>query len=459
MSLPAGALHPIGQITGHDAAWSPDGSRICYANDDYLYVANSDGTDSKEIASLPGPTTWPRWSPDGKKIRFTVRDRDGTTSLWEVSTVSANPHVLLVGWNNHPSECCGSWSPDGKYFVFQSARDGSTNLWGIRESHLLFGRSDPQPFRLTEGPLNVSAPLFSSDGHRIFALVHQRRGELVHYDAEQRTFNLYLGGISADHIEFSRDSQWIAYSAFPEGTVWRSRPDGSERLQLSSASMAALFPRWSPDGRRVAFMASRPGSVVKIFLVRANGGEPEALLPDESPEIDPNWSPDGNSIMFAKLPSVNEIGLGRPMIQIVNLQTRQATTLPGSEGLTAPRWSPNGRFVVATALAAGKWGNPAVRIFDFGTGKWADLESDPIDNKWWSSDGKYFYFDKFIDNDTAIYRLRLSDRSIERVADLNDVRRSFGDMGWWMGITPDGSPMVLRDTSIEEIYALDFDSR
>jgi Tol biopolymer transport system component len=456
MSLPGGALRPTGKITGHDAAWSPDGSRICYANGDQLYVANSNGTDSRQIASLPGPPAWPRWSPDGKRVRFTVRDSDGTTSLWEVAPASPNPHVLLPGWNSHPSECCGSWSPDGKDFVFQSARDGSTSLWGIHESHSLFGSSGSQPTRLTEGPLIVSAPLFSSDGHQIYAIVQQRRGELVRYDAEQHSFNLYLGGISADHVEFSRDSQWIAYSTFPEETIWRSRPDGSERLQLSSGSMAALFPRWSPDGQHIAFMASRPGAVVKIFLVQANGSEPEALLSDDSPEIDPNWSPDGNSIMFAKLPSVNEIGLGQPVIQIVDLKTRKVSTLPGSEGLTAPRWSPDGRFVVATALAGGKWGNPAVRIFDFTTGKWSGFESDPIDNKWWSADGKYFYFDKYMDNDPAIYRLRLSDRSIERVTSLNGVRRSFSDMGWWMGITPDGSPMVLRDTSIEEVYAMGF---
>ena len=64
-----------------------------------------------------------------------------------------------------------------------------------------------------------------------------------------------------------------------------------------------------------------------------------------------------------------------------------------------------------------------------------------------------------MDNDPAIYRLRLSDRSIERVTSLKGVRRSFSDMGWWTGVTPDGSPMVLRDTSIEEIYALDFSGR
>ena len=459
MSLPWGTPRPIGHLTGHDAAWSPDGSRICYANEDQLYLANNDGTNERLIATVPGAPIWPRWSPDGKRLRFTVRDNGGGTSLWEVSPTAQNARALLPGWNPHPAECCGSWSSDGKYFIFQSTREGDTSLWEIRETNSPFGSSDSKPIRLTEGPLNVSAPLFSPEGHRIYAIVHQRRGELVRYNAERRSFDLYLGGMSADHVEFSRDLQWIAYSAFPEETIWRSRPDGSERLQLSSEPIAALFPRWSPDGRRIAFMGSRPGAVVKIYMVQSNGSEPELLMPGDSPEIDPNWSPDGNYIMFSKLPSMNEMGQGRPLIQIVDLRSRRVTTLPGSEGLTAPRWSPNGRFVVATALSGGRWGNPAVMIFDFTTGKWTGLEKDPIDNKWWSVDGKYFYFDKYMDNDPAIYRLRLSDRSIERITSINDVRRSYNDMGWWMGITPDGSPMVLRDTSIEEIYALDLVGR
>jgi Tol biopolymer transport system component len=288
--------------------------------------------------------------------------------------------------------------------------------------------------------------------------VQQRRGELVRYDLTSQSFVLYLNGISADHVEFSPDAQWIAYCAYPEQTIWRSRIDGSERLQLSSAPVAAIFPRWSPDGQRIAFMGSLPGKALKIYIVPASGGNPAPLLTDNSPEIDPNWSPDGNSIMFAKLASETQLESGDSLIQIFDLKNRRLSTLPGSRRLTAPRWSPDGRFVAATALSHGRWSKPAVVIFDFKTGKWAGLEDDPIDNKWWSRDGKYFYFDKFINNDPAIYRLRLSDRGVERIAALKDIRRSFNIMGWWMGLTPDGSPMVLRDTSIEEIYALDWNA-
>jgi hypothetical protein len=79
-------------------------------------------------------------------------------------------------------------------------------------------------------------------------------------------------------------------------------------------------------------------------------------------------------------------------------------------GLVVARWPVSGR----TALSQGKWSNPAVLIFDLRHRQMDPLRKRPIDNKWWPADGKYFYFDKFLDNDAAIYRLRLSDRAIER---------------------------------------------
>lgn len=461
LTLPDGKSRPLANIAGHGGAWSPDGKQICYLQGNRMFVASADGTGSKLIAEFPGMPSWPRWSPDATRLRLTVQDASGGTSLWEVSLREPRPHPLLPGWNEHPAECCGTWNPDGTYFVFQSVREGRTSLWAVAESHRWhFRTSAAVPFRLTEGPLNVWGPAFSPDGRKIFAVAQQQRGELVRYDRSSNQFVLFLNGISADHVEFSRDSQWVVYSTYPDQTIWRSRPDGSDSLQLTFAPMTGIFSRWSPDGKRIAFMGSLPGKPVRIYSVSSDGGNLEPLIPGEdSIEIDPNWSPDGQSIMFAKLTAKTSVDDSDSVIQVYNLGTKHLTTLPGSTGLTAPRWSPDGAHVVATALSHGRWSHPAVMIFDFNSQKWQALEDDPIDNKWWSSDGKYFYFDKTMDNDPAIYRLRLSDRTIERIASLKEIRRSLNMMGLWMGLTPAGDPMVLRDTSIEEIYALDWEAR
>ena len=96
-------------------------SELLFANGHDLYIATANGTESKKFASLPGFSCWPRWSPDGSRLRISVVDPDTeSTSLWEIQADGSHPHALLPGWNNPPQECCGDWTPDGRYFIFQS---------------------------------------------------------------------------------------------------------------------------------------------------------------------------------------------------------------------------------------------------------------------------------------------------------------------------------------------------
>jgi Tol biopolymer transport system component len=418
-----------------------------------LYIANSEGTEPRKLITTSGTPWWPRWSPDGKALRFTVQDqKSGETALWEASADGANVRRLFPG-------CCGNWTPGGKYFVFQATRDGKTNIWVTREDHGLFQSTNGSPSQLTAGPIDFWAPVPSRDGAKLFAVGVQPRGELIRYDTKSGQFLPYLSGISADHVEFSRDEQWIAYVSFPEETIWRSRADGTERLQLSFAPFQALLPRWSPDGKRIAFMATAPGKPWKVYVVSATGGTPELLVSDGVTETEPSWSSDGNSIAFSRMPSASGYRPGTPDIRIIDLTSHAVSILPQSEGLIAPRWSPDGRYLAAMVFDAEKWPGAGLVLFDFATRKWTTLAKQSVDNKGWSWDGRYFYFDTFEGSDSAIFRVRLSDRAEERIVSLKGIRRAWGPLGWWMGLAPDDSPLVLRDISIEEIYALDWSTR
>ena len=454
LPLPGGPARTLANIVAHDGTWRPDGRTMTYAAGQQILEAAGDGSGPRTLLRSGGTPFWPRWSPDGSRLRFSVRDENGGTSIWEAGADGRNPHRAFAASSDTTGQCCGNWSPDGRYYVFQASHLGRTSLWAVRERGGWLARRSP-PVELTAGPLSMSAPVFSRNGREIYAIGTERRGELVRYNSATGQFDIYLSGLSADHVEFSPDGQSIAYSTYPEGVIWRSRVDGTGRLQLSDPSITAWFPRWSPDGTRIAFTGTSPGKPTKIYLVPANGGTAELLTPGPDTEIDPNWSPDGNSIMFAASPGQGSAG-GPVRIETMDLKARRLTVLPGSEGLNAPRWSPDGRYVVATALSQNQWRTPGVLLFDFRTGAWTGFENDPIDNKWWSADGRYFYFDRYVNNDPAIFRIRVSDRRVERVAGLQNVRRSPGVMGWWMGLTPGGSPMVLRDTSIQEVYALEW---
>jgi Tol biopolymer transport system component len=204
------------------AAWFPDGERIVYASGHALYVATSDGTDSHQFVTLNGTPYLMRWSPDGRLLRFTVVDlQANTTSLWDDGS---GLHPLLADWNTSPDECCGSWTRDGKYFVFESTRNSRSDISAIREKHSLFQKPQSTPVQLTSGPLSFTGPQSSYDGRKLFTIGVQRRGELLCYETKSKQFMPYLSGISADTVDFSKDGQWITYVAVPDGTLWRSKP-------------------------------------------------------------------------------------------------------------------------------------------------------------------------------------------------------------------------------------------
>ena len=158
----------VGDLRVSGATWASDG-RILFTRTDGLWSADSDGSKEHLLVKLPGLLHAPRESPDRRRvIRFTLADpQTGSSSLWEVSHDGKNPHPLLQGWNNSPRECCGSWTPDGRYYIFQSLRDGRYGIWALRERGGLLGKSRG-PFQLTTGPIDYVAPMISPDGKHLF---------------------------------------------------------------------------------------------------------------------------------------------------------------------------------------------------------------------------------------------------------------------------------------------------
>jgi Tol biopolymer transport system component len=154
----------------------------------------------------------------------------------------------------------------------------------------------------------------------------------------------------------------------PEGLLWRSRVDGSERLQLTQPPLQLLLPRWSPDGTRIAFMGRTPGRPLKIYAIAAEGGEPQLILEGDRPESDPDWAPDGKSLMFGRPPDYLAESGAPKAIHLLDLRTRELSTLPDSDGLFGSRWSPSGRYVAAMTLK-----QETLRLFDLTSRTWTEL--------------------------------------------------------------------------------------
>jgi len=287
----------------------------------------------------------------------------------------------------------------------------------------------------------------STDGKQLFVLGSQPRGELHRFDGKTGRFEPFLSGQSVDGVEFSKDGQWVTYTSYPEANLWRSKADGTERLQLTFPPMHVDLPRWSPDGKRIAFEADYPGvGIGRNYVISADGGTPQELPSADKTEGDPNWSPDGNSIVFWSSPAFPVSPIIR--VNIVDLRTRVVSAVAGSDGIFSPHWSPDGHY-----LAAIKGGNQALMLFDFQNQKWLELAHMAVAFPNWSRDGRYVYFHSF-GKDAMIYRVRVSDRKLERIVDLKGIRLTINDYGTWCGLATDDSPLILRDVGSQEIYAL-----
>jgi len=445
----------VGSTLVRDATWSRDRKEVVYVQGNGLYRVKTDGTEATKIVSVATGENpyWPRWSPDGSRLRFSVSTQSNGTSLWEVSAGGKNLHRLLSGWTNPPSECCGSWTPDGKYFVFQSQRGGTSNIWTLREGGTLFRRVSHEPVQLTSGPTSAYMPLPSTDGKKLFVVTAQIRGELVRYDLTSHQFAPYLSGISATAPNFSRDGKWVTYVAYPEGTLWRSRVDGSERLQLTFPPLLVIQPRWSPDGTRIAFMAQQPGKPFSVYVVSVEGGSLEQPVPGDHGGADPNWSPDGNSLLFGREPSEAARG-GTLDLETVDLRTHAVSKVPGSQELWSPRWSPDGRHILAFPRAGDR-----LMLFDLKTQNWTELAKIGVGYPEWSREGDYIYFTGVPagGHPTGVFRVRVNDHRLEQVFSLKDFRQAPG-WGEWVGVAPDDSPLLVRDAGTQDIYALDWEA-
>jgi serine/threonine protein kinase/Tol biopolymer transport system component/DNA-binding winged helix-turn-helix (wHTH) protein len=432
---------------GVSAAWSPDGGSVIYSTaDGNINLIRRDGTGNHRLASIStGTVVDLRWSPDGTTIRFRLNNR-----LWQMSSKGVAPHEVLDDWPSSEFLCCGWWTPDGKLFVFQGTEtknDDQTNqIWALDERRRLFRRPRAEIVELTSGPIQWwTTPVPSEDGKKIFAIGGNNRMELVRFDSKLQRLEPYLAGISAQFVNFSKDGKSIAFVSVRDFTLWKANRDGGNPVQLCGPSVTAVQPRWSPDGSQILF-TSVLNDHHAAYVVSSSGGSAQPLLPEDAGgQDDPDWSPDGRKIVLAR----NGRDGHPSIIQILDVASHKITKLAGSDGFHFPRWSPDGRLIVAQADD-----NLSLKTFDLATQKKSTFQiSKPTSFPVWSRDGRFIYVEIY-EGKPGVFRIPVKGGEPQLVVDLKDIRQIIGDGGKWLELDPTDAPLLLRDGSTDDIYAL-----
>ena len=439
--LPAGEPRRLGNLDVVNADIFPDG-RIVFAQfipgtdakgtdqrADW-FIADKDGLNPHKLVSLPGNIGGVAAPPVAQRILI-VQPRPGDRRLLEIEADGTGLREI----RKLTDERAPRWTSDERYIVYQSGNASRSDIWLLPMQTGLFRRPE-KPIRLTNGPLPYSLPTPSRDGKQIFVLGTKQHGELVRYDMKSRQFLPFLSGISATDPTFSRDGRWVVYASYPEHTLWRSRTDGTERMQLTFPPMDARFPVISPDGTKVAFFTDKR----ELFVIDMQGGQPQKFADDAWAA---SWSPDGNYLLHPVL-------LPPFSLHITDVRTGKSSDVPSSANMSGGYW-----LSQDTVMVRNPKGTKFV-IFNLKTQQWSDMPvgiSGDIENFFPSPEGKYLYYTTG-GADPKAFRLRLADHQIETITSLKDLHRVV-NYGWTqINVAPDGSPIFTRDTGYQEIYTL-----
>ena len=166
--------------------------------------------------------------------------------------------------------------------------------------------------------------------------------------------------------------------------------------------------------------------------------------------------PDGQTLAYGHNANTSNDKL---YVATYDVRTKQISRLPGSDDYFAPRWSPDGKYIVVIGADSA-----SLRLYDTKAREWKPLiqgkaGNDSVGYLTWSHDSSWIYFDTATAEHPSFKRVRVPDGRIEKLFDLQLQRwypSQFGP-GTWTGLSPNDEPLLVKDTTTSEIYALELE--
>lgn len=439
---PGGAPIRLDSLFVGEAHWYPDGRHILYTANAALWRARPDGSSPLKLLALPSTPGWVAFSPGGRRLRFSLNDPSGTPTLWQWRLGSAAAPVPVAG---SLPRCCGQWTRDGRYFLFSALSDGTWNLWAQRQPSWPLPWRHFAPVQLTVGPHSIWGAFVGRSNRHVVFYQNDWREDAQRLDLASHQFTPLLPGRDAFQLNYTRDGRHVAYMDTRTATLWAADLSPSAAVsnlrELTLPGPSAAFPRWSPDRRWIAYGSQAVDQHTRSYVVSAQGGAPR-LLGDPAALRDtdastPDWSPDGSQLVVAlarQTPGQPE----RDSLALVQFATGRMAPVPGSDGLSTARWSPDGK-----SLAALRNDQRRLEVYDFATRRWQVVASGAaLSIPEWSRHGRFLYYQDLLAKGEPLFRLQRRSWRRQLVADFSAQLRGGIHRCGFFGLLPDGSPLL-----------------
>ena len=358
-----GAVRPVQlppRARNQVVAWSFDGARVAFVVADTIFVTSAADTIPRRIAvnraKTPGMHSL-AWSPDGKVIAYVSGNSSWRTSgnlapstIWAVSAEGGEPKPVTTGDDLNVSP---AWL-DARHLLFVSNRDGPRGVYVVEVG--------------SKGRRGESRAIPGvADAHSISYSISARKLTYARLTYRQNIWEYPLGRSHAIRItdgrpvtsgsqviemsDLSPNGRWLAFDSNRRGKkdLYKIPLLGGDAVPLTTLSGDEEDPRWSPDGREIAFHTAGLGvtGYAQIMVMPAEGGSPTALTNNRGVNSFPAWSPNGLVIAFHSdrtgafrvwLLSRDSVGgAWHEAVQLTDFDCRW------------PEWAPDGSGVVCQA--------------------------------------------------------------------------------------------------------------
>jgi len=339
-------------------SFSPDGKRFVFvrildSNATALFIANSDGTNERQLAALSGSDRFsvngPSWSPDGKLIACATGSTTGsqrmTISVASVDNGAIKP-LTAQQWSGVNRV---AWFADGSGIVFLAAPLMTTDrqIWQLSYPSGEVRRITNDLNSYGDASLGVtsdSAVVVSMQVTRGSDIWIAPSNAVAASQARQITMrNQRQNG--ARGMSWMPDGR-IVYSsnASDNADIWSMNADGSNQKQLTDDPQADVNPVVSPDGRYVVFQSLRAGNW-NIWRMQSDGNNLKQLTSGDN-DVDPDVTPDGQWVIYCAKENANTTIWKMPIEGGAPVRLAVATQA------TNPSVSPDGKQVAYIEVAS-----------------------------------------------------------------------------------------------------------